>query len=140
MNRVFLISAAALLASGPVLADGDHSYATVTFVGAASEGFASAGGWEASLYTGAEEGDEASGRVTDWVEMEEDMVSFRLPDDLREDADRPEGADAYFRLRSTGDDYPGFDMVSPAFEVGKGNEVIMDMSIRASSWTAPIED
>lgn len=131
MNKIFATAAAALLFAGPALAGGHHSYATLTLAGPAAEGFASLGGWEASLYVGAEEGAETSGRITDWVGAEDGAVRFSLPDDLREGRDMPEGADVYFRLRSTGDDYPGFDMVSPAFEMTEGGEVGMDMAITA---------
>lgn len=131
MNKLIATVAASLLAAGPALAGGHHSYATLTLAGPAAEGFASLGGWEASLYAGAEEGAETSGRITDWVGADEDAVRFSLPDDLREGRDMPEGADVYFRLRSTGDDYPSFDMVSPAFEMTAGGEVSMDMAITA---------
>lgn len=131
MNRFLVTAAAALLASGTALAGGHHSYATLTLAGPTPEGFASICCWETSLYTGAEEGAETSGRITDWVMVEDGAVSFSLPDDLREGRDMPEGADVYFRVRSTGDNYPTFDMVSPAFEMTRSGQVNMNMAISA---------
>lgn len=131
MNKLLATVAATVLAAGPALAGGHHTYATLTLVGPATDGFASLGGWEASLYVGADQGSETSGRITDWVGADEGTVRFSLPDDLRDGRDMPEGADVYFRLRSTGDDYPGFDMVSPAFEMTAGGEVNMVMAISA---------
>ena len=131
MNKMLATAAAALLAAAPAFADGHHSYASLTLAGPAEEGFASVCCWEASLYVGAEQGAETSGRITDWLGVDEGAVRFSLPDDLREGRDMPEGADVYFRVRSTGDNYPSFDMVSPAFEMTVGGEVNMDMSITA---------
>lgn len=131
MKRVLLSAATALIASGPALAGSHDSYATVMLTGPAEAGFAALGSWEASLYVGAEEGEETAGRITDWVEVEDGAVGFSLPDDLREGREMPEGPDVYFRVRSMDDDYPSFDMVSPAFEMTEGGEVSMDMAITA---------
>ena len=131
MNKMFATVAAALLAAGPAVAEGHHSYATLTLTGPAAEGFAALGAWEGSLYVGAEVGAETSGRITDWVGSEDGAVSFDLPGDLREGREMPEGADVYFRLRSSGDAYPGFDMVTPAFEMTTGGEVNINMTITA---------
>ena len=73
--------------------------------------------WEASLYAGADIGEETSGRFTEWVVVDNGSVVFGLPEDVREGDTAPWGIplDTYVRIRSTDDEYPEFDLVSDPF-------------------------
>ena len=82
-------------------------------------------GWEASLYAGAEPDEETSGRFTEWVTVDNDAVTFTLPDDVREDDEAPWGDEVYARVRSATDAYPSFDLVSDPFTLEDGDYAIV---------------
>lgn len=87
------------------------------------EGFGAVDAWETSIYAGAVAGEETSGRFTEWVVAEDGMVSFTLPDDVREGDTASFGAemDTYIRVRSVGDEaYPSFDFVARPFTLIEG--------------------
>jgi uncharacterized repeat protein (TIGR01451 family) len=105
-----------------------HEEATVT-VTLADLGleFGAIGDWEASIYAGAEDGDETSGRFTEWVTATNDSVVFTLPADVREgdEASWYEENNTYIRIRNQGDDaYPTFDMVSDPFTLGNADYAV----------------
>jgi hypothetical protein len=86
--------------------------------------FGAPGLWEASLYAGAEPGQETSGRFTDWMPVQNGDVVFVLPDDVREGDEAPWGDEIYVRVRSVGEDaYPTFDLVGRPFILTDGQEV-----------------
>jgi len=90
------------------------------------EGFGAVDAWEASIYGGAVAGEETSGRFTEWVVAEDGMVSFTLPDDVREGdtASFDAEMDTYIRVRSVGDEaYPSFDFVARPFTLVEGEMV-----------------
>lgn len=90
------------------------------------EGFGAVTNWEASIYAGAMAGEETSGRYTEWVVAEDGMVTFMLPEAVREGNEASFGAenDTYIRVRSAGDEtYPSFDFVARPFTLNQGNHV-----------------
>ena len=83
--------------------------------------------WEASIYAGAEIGEETGGRFTDWKEAENGVVKFHLPDEIREGREAPWGVpnDTYVRIRHVGDGvYPTFDMVGDPFTLEYQNYIV----------------
>jgi hypothetical protein len=73
--------------------------------------------WQASLYAGAEIGNETSGRFTAWVNAVDGVVTFDLPADISAGSSAPWAVpeDTYVRVRSGTGVYPTFDMVSDPF-------------------------
>ncbi|USR92586.1 hypothetical protein NEA10_07670 [Phormidium yuhuli AB48] len=113
------------------------------------EEFGATSDWEASLYMGAEPGEETSGRFTDWKSPDEEgLLQFMLPEEVREDETAPFGEEGqtYVRLRSLDDAYPSFDIVSEAFTLTEGSHQV-DVAINSlvistgSDWLGtPSED
>ena len=79
--------------------------------------FGAINGWQASLYAGAEIGNETGGRFTAWVNVVDGVVTFDLPADISAGQSAPWGVpdDTYVRVRSGAGAYPTFDMVSDPF-------------------------
>ena len=108
--------------SGAALAAGHGRQARVDVYFADLDiAFGAIGNWEASLYAGAIEGQETSGRFTEWVAVEDGRVTLVVPGDVREGSSVPwnERDNTYVRLR-TSDGYPQFDIVSEPFTLRGG--------------------
>lgn len=88
--------------------------------------------WEASLYAGAEAGEEQNGRFSAWKPVEDGTVVFTLPDEVSEGSVAPWRAEdnTYVRVRATGEEvYPTFDLVSNPFTLVAGEyEVALALS------------
>jgi hypothetical protein len=109
----------------------EHESATVTvhLMDLGGE-FGAPGPWEASLYAGAEPGQETSGRFTEWMPVQDGAVVFVLPDDVLEGEEAPWDEEAYVRVRSVGEDaYPTFDLVGRPFILTDGAEVMSHVTI-----------
>ena len=93
--------------------------------------FGAPGLWEASLYAGAVPGEETSGRFTEWVEVQDGMVVFALPNDVREGDEAPWDAEAYVRVRTVDENgtYPQFDLVGRPFILTGGLEITSTLHI-----------
>ena len=103
--------------------------------------FGAPGPWEASLYAGAEPGQETSGRFTDWMPVQDGAVLFELPDDVREGNEAPWGDEIYVRVRSVGEDvYPTFDLVGRPFVLTDGQEVHTTIILQRGAVEPPIEE
>lgn len=105
--------------------EGENSEVTITLEDF-REGFGAVDAWEASIYAGAMADEETSGRFTEWVQAEDGMVTFMLPDDVRDGDEASFGAemDTYIRVRSVGDEaYPSFDFVARPFTLNEGEHV-----------------
>jgi hypothetical protein len=79
--------------------------------------FGAVGLWQASLYSGAEEGAETDGRFTEWKTVQNGQVTFALPVEVRPQDEAPWDVvdDTYVRVRTLEGEYPSFDMVSDPF-------------------------
>ena len=74
--------------------------------------------WEASLYKGAIPGQETEGRFTEWKPAVNGVVTFDLPEEVRENLEAPFGVpnDTYVRIRTLQNNiYPTFDLVTEPF-------------------------
>lgn len=86
--------------------------------------FGSVGAWEASLYSGAEDGQEAGGRFTEWIQAANGEVTIMLPLDRLEEGEIPwnDADNTYVRIRTVGEEpYPTFDLVSDPFTLEENN-------------------
>ncbi|WP_129674004.1 hypothetical protein [Candidatus Chloroploca sp. Khr17] len=105
--------------------------------------FSSLDTWEASLYAGAEPGQETSGRFTAWKPVEAGLVTFRLPAEINEGSAAPWAVEngAYIRVRST-EAYPTFDLVGRPFTLVEGlnieSRLRLARDVQAPSPTAAI--
>jgi len=118
----------AALGSQAVLAHahGDAEARVVIGFAPTGDGFGAAEGWEASLYAGAEPGDETGGRFTAWVPVQNGSVAFDLPQDVRDGMEAPFGVegDTYVRIRTSDDGYPTFDLVGAPFTLVPGRHAV----------------
>jgi hypothetical protein len=118
-----LIGGTSLVAASTTAAPDQQAAVTVTLSDMGLE-FGAIATWQASLYGGAEIGNETGGRFTAWVDAVDGVVTFDLPADISAGQTAPWGVpdDTYVRVRATGDGvYPTFDFVSDPFTLTSSN-------------------
>ncbi|MBF8436239.1 hypothetical protein I0Q91_04035 [Halanaerobiaceae bacterium Z-7014] len=91
--------------------------------------------WEASLYAGAEAGEETAGRFTEWKPADEGgHLAFEIPEEVRDGDEAPWDAeyDTYLRIRSTDDDaYPQFDIVTEPFTLEETHNYSISVTLES---------
>ncbi|OWZ84363.1 LysM peptidoglycan-binding domain-containing protein [Natranaerobius trueperi] len=96
--------------------------------------------WEASLYEGAVPGEETAARFTEWKQAVDNVVTFELPEEVRENFEAPFGVEdeTYVRIRTLDNNiYPIFDIVTKPFTLGKNVKIIVPVSFISKSIKLP---
>jgi hypothetical protein len=98
-----LIGGTSLVAASTTAAPDQQAAVTVTLSDMGLE-FGAIATWQASLYGGAEIGNETGGRFTAWVDAVDGVVTFDLPADISAGQTAPWGVpdDTYVRVRPRG--------------------------------------